>query len=118
MPDGRNGDLVDALEDTIRAHAVAKMPTDSTGELVSMPLRQLLGVYCTWQERFPTPRPRTVHRSRELDASALARQYSVELTELERKITVGEDLTPHLSERVETAYISDTERPSLHPRQR
>ena len=111
-------DLVDDIEDTIQKHVVAKMPPDSTGELSSMSLRQLLGVYWTWQERFPAPRPRTPHRSRELDASAQAQTYAAELAELERKMTAGEDLTPQLSERVETAYISDNERPGLHPRNR
>src|SRR5947209_2587200 len=66
MTQAANGDLVSDIEDTIRGHVIAKMPPDSTGDLSSMPLRQLLGVYWTWRERFPEPRPRTVHRSREL----------------------------------------------------
>ena len=94
------------------------MPLDTTGELASMELRQLLGVYWTWRERFPASRPRTVHRSKELDASARAQTYSTELAELERKVTSGENITPHLSERVETAFISEAQRPGLHPRQR
>jgi hypothetical protein len=118
MPAAQNTELVADIEDTVRAHVIAQIPADSTGELASMPLRQLLGVYWTWRERFPAARPRAVHRSQELDASAKAEQYSAELAGLERKMTAGEDLTPHLSERVETAYISDTQRPGLHPRQR
>lgn len=118
MTQAANADLVSDIEHTIRRHVIAKMPPDTTGELSSMPLRELLGVYWTWRERFPEPRPRTVHRSQELDASSQAQRYSAELTELERKMNAGEDLTPHLSERVETAYIPESERPVLHPRQR
>ena len=118
MSEAQKTDFVADIEDTVRGHVIAQMPADSTGELSKMPLRQLLGVYWTWRERFPAPRPRAVHRSQELDASANAQQYSAKLAELERKMTVGEDLTPHLSERVETAYISETQRPGLHPRQR
>ncbi len=118
MPEAQNTNLVDDIEDTIRKHIVGMMPSDGTGELSSMPLPQLLGVYWTWRERFPAPRPRTPHRSQELDASTQAQKYAAELAELERKVSAGEDLTPQLSERVETAYIFDSERPSLHPRQR
>jgi hypothetical protein len=118
MPEAQNTDLVAEIEDTVRGHVIAQMPADSTGELSSMPLRQLLGVYWTWRERFPATRPRAVHRSQELDTSPEAQRYSAELAELERKMTVGEDLTPHLSERVGTGYISVTQRPGLDPGQR
>jgi hypothetical protein len=118
MAEARNPDLLSDIEDTVRSHVIAQMPPDRTGELASMELRQLLGVYWTWRERFPAARPRTVHRSQELDASAQAQQYSTELAELERKMTAGEDITPHLTERVETAFISETQRPGLDPRQR
>ena len=53
MPDQQNERRVDDIEDTVRNYVIAKMPTDSTGELSSMPLRQLLGVYWTWRERLP-----------------------------------------------------------------
>ncbi len=33
-------------------------------------------------------------------------------------MTAGEDITPHLSERVETAFIPERQRPGLHPRRR
>ena len=118
MAEAESTDLVADIEDTVRAHIVAQMPPDSTGELSSMPLRELLGVYWTWRERFPVSRPRTVHRSKELDVSAQAHTYSAQLAELERKMTAGEDLTPQLSERVETAFIPDKHRPGLRPGQR
>ena len=83
-----------------------------------MPLRELLGVYWTWRERFPSPRPRRgAYRSRELDADPAAQRYASELAELERKIRAGEDLTPHLSDRVATAYLSEQQRQKM-PRSR
>ena len=118
MPNPRTKGLVEDIEDTIRMLVIAKMPPDSTGELSSMPLRQLLGVYWTWRERFPSLRPRRVHRSRDLKASPRAQKYVSELVELERKMKAGEDLTPHLSERVEIAHISEQQRSGLRPRRR
>lgn len=91
MPEAAPTDLVTKVEDTIRRHVISKMPPDSTGELSSMALRQLLGVYWTWRERFPEPRPRTVHDSRELDASSKAQGHSADLTELQRTPQVHEN---------------------------
>jgi hypothetical protein len=118
MSEPAKANLVDGIEHTVGTHVVSKLPPDSTGELSSMPLRALLGVYWTWRERFPAPRPRNVYRSQELDASPQARQYSAQLAELEGKMAAGEDLTPHLSAHVETAFISELERPGRQPQQR
>ena len=111
-------DLVDRLENTVRDHVLGLMPDDASGELAAMPLRALLSVYWTWRERFPAARPRAVHRPRELAASPGAKEHAADLAELERKMTAGEDLTPHLSERVEVAYIADADRPSADRRMR
>jgi hypothetical protein len=118
MNGAQTNDLVDRLENTVRDHVLGLMPADASGELAAMPLRALLSVYWTWRERFPVPRPRAVHRSRELAASPGATQHAADLTELERKMTAGEDLTPHLSERVEVAYIPDADRPGVDRRTR
>ena len=60
-----------------------------------------------------------MHRSREaLAASPGATQHAEDLAKLERKMTAGEDLTPHLSERVEVAYIPDADRPGVNRRMR
>jgi hypothetical protein len=106
-------DLVDGIEGVVRKHVIARMPADESGEVMSMDLRSLLSVYWTWRARFPANRPRRVHRSRELDGSSETEQHAGELSELERKIRAGEDLTPHLSERVQMAFVSDRQRPSL-----
>jgi hypothetical protein len=117
MPEAPTADLVTEMERTICGHVISKMPPDSTGGLSSMPLRELLGVYWAWRGRFPAPQPRTVYHAQELDSSSKALEHSADLAKLERKMRVGEDLTPHLSERVETAYISESDRPGL-PEQR
>jgi hypothetical protein len=44
--------------------------------------------------------------------------YSTELTELVRKIEKGDELTPHLSRAVDTAFVSTQERAALKPHQR
>lgn len=111
-------DLMDRLETTVRDHVLGLIPADSSGELAAMPLRALVSVYWRWRERIPAAQPRTVHRSRELAASPGATQHAADLAELQRKMTAGEDLTPHLSERVEVAYISDANRPNVDRRMR
>ena len=118
MPEQPNEGLVDEIEDIVRTLLISKTPPDASGDLATMPLCQLLGVYWTWRARFPSPRPRRTHRSRELAASPQAQQHATELAELERKINAGEDLTPHLSERVETAFICEQQRPSAPGRLR
>ncbi len=118
MNGAQTDDVLDRLENTVRDHLLGLMPADASGELAAMPLRALLSVYWTWRERFPAARPRAVHRSRELAASPDATQHAADLAELERKMTAGEDLTPHLSERVEVAYIPDADRPSVDRRMR
>lgn len=119
MSTKQNQALVDGIEDVVRQRVISQMPADnSSGDFSTMPLRQLLGIYWTWRGRFPAARPRAVHRSRELNASPKAQEHASELAELVRKIEAGEDLTPHLSDRVETAYISGQQRPSVQPANR
>ena len=115
MTSSQHEDLVDEIENVVRRRIISKMPPDSSGDLSTMRLRELLGIYWTWRGRFPSARPRMVHRSRELNASPQAQQYASELAELVRKMEAGEDLTPNLGDRVETAYISEQQRPSVQP---
>jgi hypothetical protein len=109
--------LADRVEEKVRIHVLGAMPSDPSGELAAKPLRELLTIYGNWRARFVSSRPRAVHRSRELAVSTAASTYAAALAELERKMTAGEDLTPHLSERVETAFLSSTELAAL-PRHR
>src|SRR5665213_2212108 len=77
------------------------------------------GSYCTSTATGVVgTRPRTVYRSRELLASAEAQTFSAEIAELVRKTEAGEDLTPHLSRAVDTAFLSAQERAALPQHQR
>ena len=106
-------DLADQVEDAVRAYVLQKMPPDPTGELAAKPFRELLHIYGNWRGRHPYPRSRSVHRSREMHASAHAQTFSAAIDELVRKMEAGEDLNPHLSRAVDTAFLSTQERAAL-----
>jgi hypothetical protein len=113
MSASQYSDLDDRVEAAVRAYVLLKMPPDPSGELAGKPFRELLHIYGNWRGRHPYARPRTVHQSTEMLASAEAQTFSAEIAELVRKIEAGEDLTPHLSERVDTAFLSVQERAAL-----
>jgi hypothetical protein len=118
MSADKNTDLADRVEDAVRAYLLRKMPPDPSGELAAKPFRELLHIYGNWRGRHPYPRPRVVHRSREMDASAEAQTFSPAIDELVRKMQAGEDLKPHLSRAVDTAFLSTQERAALPRSQR
>src|SRR5665213_3062667 len=118
MSGSQYSDLADRVEDAVRAYILSKMPPDASGELAAKPFRELLHIYGNWRGRHPSARPRTVYRSRELLASAEAQTFSAEIAELVRKTEAGEDLTPHLSRAVDTAFLSAQERAALPQHQR
>jgi len=118
MSTSQYSELADRVEDAVRAYVSAKMPPDASGELAGKPFRELLHIYGNWRGRHPFARPRTVHRSTEMLASAEAQTFSAEIAELVRKIEAGEDLTPHLSRRVATAFLSVQERSALPQHER
>ena len=107
------GDLADRAEDSVRAYVLHKTPSDPSGELATKPFRQLLHIYGNWRGRHPYPRPRSVHRSREIVASAEAQPFQAQLDELVRKMQAGEELKPHLSRAVDAAFLSTQDRASL-----
>ncbi len=105
MSGSEYSDLADRVEDAVRAYVLRKMPADPSGELAAKPLRELLHIYGNWRGRHPYPRPRTVHRSAEMTASAEAQARPAEVNELVRKLEAGEDVKPYLSRAVETAFV-------------
>jgi hypothetical protein len=111
-------DLADRVEDTVRTYVLKKMPSDPSGELAAKPFRELLHIYGNWRGRHPYARPRMVHRSAEMLASAEAQTFSSEIAELVRKMEAGEDLKPHRSRAVDTAFLSTQERAALPRSQR
>jgi hypothetical protein len=100
MPD----DLVDRVEEVIRATALAALGPDPSGELAAMNLPELLITLGNWRARFIEPRSRTVHESAELAASAKRVEYAVALTAIEASIRSGVDLAAHLSRRTRVSY--------------
>lgn len=111
MTVSQHSDLADRVEDSVRAYVLQKMPPDPSGELATTPFRELLHIYGSWRGRHPYPRPRAVHRSQEHLSSAEARTFQAEIDELVRKMEAGEDLKPHLSRAVDTAFLSTRSAP-------
>ena len=118
MSGSQYDDLADRVEEGVRAYVLKRMPPDPSGELATEDFRGLLHIYANWRGRHPSPRPRSVHRSREMTASAEAQRFATEIAELVRKIEAGEDLKPHLSRAVDTAFLSTQERAALPRSQR
>ena len=96
----------------IRAEVLGTLPCDLTAraELEALNAADLLVIYLSWQKRFIPPRPRTVHRSGALRSNPLVSDpaYGPDLETLIRKFEAGDDVNPHLSERVTQGYTSQT----------
>ncbi len=105
-----NGNLADRLRDAIRNHILTELSTDSGGELEAKTLGELLIAYGNWRARFVPQRPRTVHRSNELDANSKSSEHEEALGTITAAIEIGDNITPYLSERVMTAYQSTASR--------
>jgi hypothetical protein len=118
MSGSQYDDLADRVEEAVRAYVLKRMPPDPSGELATEDFRGLLHIYANWSGRHPSPRPRSVQRSREMTASAEAERFATEIAELVRKMEAGEDLKPHLSRAVDTAFLSTQERAALPRSQR
>lgn len=97
--------LVERLEKRLRRHALAELPSENGQgrELESLELRDLLTVYGNWRYRCPSPRPRQVHVSRELEKEMEAGEAPQALEALIQRIKDGDDLKPFLSRGVKVA---------------
>jgi hypothetical protein len=105
---GSNDALVNSLEREIRGYVLQEMPPDPSGELQQMQLADLLIVFGTWRARLIPARPRKVHVSAEL-SGAVPSEHQAAFDAIVKKIRRGNDLRPHLSERVSTAYVPTAE---------
>lgn len=104
--------VVVQLEQLIRRHLLGELGTDASRELAGESLASLVITYLNWRSRFIPARPRDVHLAAELLASPKYTEHRSAADELERKVRAGEDLTPHLSRAVATAYVPRASRPT------
>jgi hypothetical protein len=114
---GEYDDLGDRVEDAVRAYVLAQMPADPSGELERKPLRELQVIYGNWRGRPPAPRPRAVHRSRELNGSNKARENRTKLAELVRTIEArrGRETSPEYGRGEGLPAIEREGVPSISP---
>ena len=101
------GDLIGRLEVVICEYILAEMPNDPTGTLDAMSLPDLLISYGTWRSRQIPAQPRRCHRSPELLANPKAAEHKVVLDAIAAKIEAGDDLSPHLSKRIDQGLRVD-----------
>jgi hypothetical protein len=97
-------DAVDNLEQLIHDDLLVELAPDPSGELAAMSLGNLLIVYFNWRLRFIPVCPRCAPLSAELRSSPKYQQHQASLYAILAKIEAGEDLNPHLSDRVKVAY--------------
>ena len=95
------------LKAAIKEWAIDTLPYDQTNtdlcaELNAKDARELLIVYHNWMFRHIYKTPRQVHFSGAYLSNAIFAQKKADLDALTDKIKNGEELKPHLSERVET----------------
>ncbi len=105
------------FDEDIRTEILAYLPYDRTDSncvlaLNSLPTSRLLVVFLNWRERLIHPHPRAVHLSNDLISNELYLENRKDVDRLCGKIRSGNDLTPHLSERVRNGYLP---RDSQHP---
>lgn len=108
--------IAGALEAEARRYILDAMPERPTRKMREMTLDELLMIYFNWRARQIPPRPRACHLSAELNASPKATEHRKALDELIGKIEAGQDLTPHLSEKVGTAHDPDFPAKKMHQR--
>lgn len=109
--------FVDELERQIRDHVLRVMPRDPSGELAAAPLHSLLLTYGNWRSRFVRSSPRAVHLSSTLQASSKLTEHKAPVEAIITAIEAGDDLTPHLSRGIRTAYVPQAQRDKrLHRR--
>lgn len=97
--------LVDSLEQLLRADLLAKLNSESSGELAKKSTRSLVSIYENWQRRSVESVPRATRLAEGLTAGPEYVANKTEVDELLRKIENGEDVNPQLSKDVATAYV-------------
>src|SRR4051812_32645513 len=99
------------FDEDIRQHVLRTLPYNRKDlplarELHSKATGELLIIYFNWLGRFVVPRPRAVHRSKQLLINSLATKFAGPLSTIVQDIEQGNDLTRYLSTRVLVGYES------------
>lgn len=94
------------LEPSIRSEVLRVVPFDRddrtlADQLAAMPTRELLVRFINWRDRLIQPVVRRVHWSQELAHNPIATAFLSVLSSIDEKIRRGDDVNPHLSNRVE-----------------
>jgi hypothetical protein len=100
-------DLIDRLEDAIRAHCVEAMRGHSNDDLDVLDTCSLVADHASWKARFPSQQPRVVYESDSLRESPLRSTYASGLSAVRRDIEAGADLGRYLSSLVRFAHGRD-----------
>ena len=99
-------DLVDTLERIIREDALTFLGA-SAKRLATQPLHQVLLAAGNYRARMVDPLPRSVYRSRELDASLTDGTLRSAVAAIENELKQGLDMSPRLSDRFRRSYPKD-----------
>jgi hypothetical protein len=102
------GDL--NFEDDVRSESLKYLPFDRenrklVADLEGSDTTSLLIRFLNWRDRLIHAHPRMVCISREMLGSAEHMEHQAAIDSICKKIALGEDLTPHLSERIRFGYL-------------
>jgi len=103
-----NPTLMETFDADIRRFVLANIPSTpaTLPALIAKRPVDLLAIYSNWRRRFVDPMPRRVHTSVEFRGSRYLKdpESKLEISTLVAKIEGGQDVRPHLSTRVGTAF--------------
>jgi hypothetical protein len=90
---------------------------DARIDLRNMQVRELLGSYINWRDRYVAPRPRRVVTWEGFLRHGSGQRHLAELRDLVKKIQAGDDLKPFLSDRIDRlGYVRPKARDNKKPR--
>lgn len=98
-------------EEILKRIPMARLKVEDQEGLRALDLRILFSRFFNWQNRHVSSRRRNVHLSGQLVA-----KNRPEVQPLADKIENGSDLTPHLSRRIDTVFITNPKQPELDRR--
>ncbi|HST33546.1 MAG TPA: hypothetical protein VLJ80_08515 [Solirubrobacteraceae bacterium] len=103
----------DQLQVAVREYVLGILPPDGSGELLAMPLRDLLTTFFNSQGRLIPPRARSCHVSAEMRKSPKFIEHKEAVDTVISMIETGADLASHLSKKATIAHVpgADSKQP-------